>query len=505
MRKALLILTLAWLLLPCSAFGSGCIKWVSVEDHGANGSDGNDDTTGIQTALDTGCNVYFPKGKYYIADTTTSKLRCSTVGQMISGSSDRNESAMLCIDTSFKNSTEAGVFVIDGLNPGPVFSNLMVRFMQLDCVIPDLEQDNPLQCSDEYGYPPLFYINNSPGTRISNLLCTRAYHVAEVFGDSDNVSFNLIRFSSMSNGIYIGAATGKINISNTDSWSFELQTQTVPAIAGKQSATLSHDYYRNSRCGAAIKIESGATVCIDNVFSSKGCALDIGGDGVNVPTVFCTNFLNESLTYPLIMRDGYLHISNSSLNTANYEWSVEYPKVPERVFLEEEVDEVMVPRAPISLLGGHIVMSNTDFIMAWEPPLREPVVQYPGNVQIASGVTLQMSGCQFYNSMAEATQHAVIVKNGGIIMVNGNIFWGPVSSSGDRLGDLFQVEDGGVISMSGCAAATKSTIGIRALLELQGNNKHNIYANSWCDWRYDAPPSTSNMVFAHNADYDVTP
>lgn len=491
MRKILIICALLWMIPLSQAYGSGCLKWISVEDYGATGGDTSDDTAAIQAAFDSGCNIHFPNGAYYISD----DIVCSTNGQLISGSKSGPgpwASTRIIIDDDYKADEEAvGVFVIDSLTKGPVFSDLYIRFEQpYLCKV--ISQSDVSNCDDAFEYPPLFYINDAPGTEVNNCMFTLAYNVAKVYGDASGVTFDNIRVSSMNTTIYIGAATGSIVINNMHFWPYDT-FEGGWRVANWLDCTATtcgplHDVLRNVRSGACIEIKSGATVFISNFFSDKGRVLDIDGDeSGNYPKVFCTSLTTEALTFPVIMRGGFLHFTRSSLSMHNNLGT------PTQRYYFEETEGVAM--APMSLLGGRTVISNSQIWCRWEPPAAP--AGYQGNIKVMSGATLQLTNCYFYIDI-DADDHTMLIKDGGVVMATGCIFTGP-TGSGNRPGELFQVEPGGLISISG--SSTVAADGVRGLLELQADGKHNIFGNRWNDWVYDDPPASSLLVFEYNTDY----
>lgn len=454
------------------------LKWVSVEEYGADGSDASDDTAGVRAAFASGYNVYFPAGGvFYLTDAIT----CNTPGQLVSGDRIYSSGTVIIIDSSF-DGTEDGVFIVDDLDPGPVFRNLYVGF--------DQEEASGITMTDpkctSYEFPPLFYINDSPGTKIQDSMIVLAYQLAEVYGDANNVGFSNIRFDSFMDGIYIGAATGVVRISDVHYWLWCVGSGSANCvISGIPPADIDWETMRNIRCGATIKIESGATVLVDNFFTDQGIGLYIDNDGTgNKPTVMCDTYLTEAKNFPFKMLDGYLLLTNSKPSTEN--------NVTPSYRYYDSVDSP----SPMMSSGGYTLLSNCDIEFMWQAPSGE--TELP-NFVIKNGASVQITGSRFYKG-ADASQSEVVVENGGVLMLNGCLFQRP-DPAGDRPGELFEIQSGGLLSMYGSRGVNQG--GDRGLVDLQGDNEHNLYSNAWGGWIYDDPPTTSNVEFNYNIDYNI--
>jgi hypothetical protein len=115
---------------------------------GADRTGTNDSTTAIQNAVNTGKPVFIPPGTYMVSNGIT----CSTVGQKIFGAG--RTASTISVPSSFLMSA-AGVFVITSGEPGPIFEDFCVKFVQPDTATR----------ADLTSYPAAFYCSSSPRTQ----------------------------------------------------------------------------------------------------------------------------------------------------------------------------------------------------------------------------------------------------------------------------------------------------------------------------------------------------
>jgi hypothetical protein len=185
--------------------GGGSSYPVNVFNYGAVGNGIHDDTSAIQTAINTGQHVYLPVGNYYI----TNALTMSTPGQMMTG--DGRNASYFTINSSF-NMSATGVIIFSTGEPGPQLENFGIRFVQ-----PDTNNRASLT-----SYPVAIYAQNIPRFTINSLKISNATNGIDMRGNSGGAFIELLEMSAYGTGIWIDGSLDTIRINKYHFYNFDM-------------------------------------------------------------------------------------------------------------------------------------------------------------------------------------------------------------------------------------------------------------------------------------------
>ena len=232
-----------------------------------------DDTAAFQAAIDTGHTVYAPAlgGQCHI----THALVMRTPGQIFHG--DGRARTKIVIDPGF---TGEGVFVAKTGEPGPVWRDFSVSFVQ-----PDTDDRAKLT-----RYPPAFSALNTPRFQMEQLGCYGASTCVDMKGNSGGAIIADLQMSAFNTGIDIDGSLDTIRISHLHWFPFNLSEKQLTLFFGRN--------------GCPVGIHSGRA---DNLVISTslfggclGLQTSQTSDGATSGIIISSNFD----TYSGIVQDG---------------------------------------------------------------------------------------------------------------------------------------------------------------------------------------------------------
>ena len=201
---AALAMTVLLLAAPASAFAPEQAGPASTAAYGARciGA-AHDDTAAFQAAIDTGRTVYAPAlgGACRI----TRPLVLRTPGQIVTG--DGRARTRLVVEPGFSG---AGVFVAASGEPGPVWRDLAVQFVQPD--VPD--------SAKLVRYPPAFMVRGTPRFEIGHVGCYLATTCIDMTGNTGGATVDDLQMSAFETGIDIDGALDTVRLLSIHAWPF---------------------------------------------------------------------------------------------------------------------------------------------------------------------------------------------------------------------------------------------------------------------------------------------
>ncbi len=275
-----------------------------------------DDTAAFQAAIDTGRTVYAPAlgGRCHI----TRALVMKTPGQIFHG--DGRARTKIVVEPGFSGD---GVFVAKTGEPGPVWRDFSVSFVQ-----PDTDERDKLE-----RYPPAFLARDTPRFSTDALGCFNAWTCIDMVGNSGGASIEDLHFSAFDCGIKIDGSLDTIRIIDPHWFPF--------AMTSKQQRLFSAQGVGRP---VAVQVGRADDLLVRGGLFVGGLALNLfqGKTGASYGTIDETDFDSFS---GIIMQAGTYTVSSSAFTLA-------------------------VPAAQLVLQkGGSLDISNSTFIAAASSPL----------------------------------------------------------------------------------------------------------------------------------------
>ena len=243
-----------------------------------------DDTPAFQAAIDTGHTVYAPAlgGQCHI----THALVMRTPGQIFHG--DGRARTKIVIEPGF---TGEGVFVAKTGEPGPVWRDFSVSFVQ-----PDTDDRAKLT-----HYPPAFLARSTPRFEMDHVGCYVATACIDMKGNSGGATIADLQMSAFEVGIDIDGSLDTVRVTDPHWWPFAM-------------SKAQQQIFFNQRKDRSIGISLGRAddfILRGGLFLG-GLALDAhrGKSGVSTASIETTDFDSGS---GLVVAAGDLHISTSEL------------------------------------------------------------------------------------------------------------------------------------------------------------------------------------------------
>ncbi len=173
-----------------------------------------DDTAAFQAAIDTGHTVYAPAlgGQCHI----TRPLVMKTPGQIFHG--DGRARTKIAIQPGFAG---AGVFVAKTGEPGPVWRDFSVQFLQ-----PDTDDRAKLT-----RYPPAFSVPDTPRFEMEHLGCYVATTCVDMKGNSGGATIADLQMSAFEVGIDIDGSLDTVRLLSIHGWPFDASSRQRAQIA----------------------------------------------------------------------------------------------------------------------------------------------------------------------------------------------------------------------------------------------------------------------------------
>ena len=165
----------------------------------------HDDTAAFQAAIDTGRTVYAPAmgGRCHI----TRPLVMKTPGQIFGG--DGRARTKIVIEPGFSGQ---GVFVAQTGEPGPVWRDFSVSFVQ-----PDVDDRAKLT-----RYSPAFYAVSTPRFEMEHMGCYVATTCVDMKGNSGGATIADLQMSAFEVGIDIDGSLDTVRVTDPHWWPFGL-------------------------------------------------------------------------------------------------------------------------------------------------------------------------------------------------------------------------------------------------------------------------------------------
>lgn len=162
-----------------------------------------DDTTAFQAAIDTGRTVYAPAlgGRCHV----TRPLVMRTPGQIVVG--DGRARTRLLIEPGFAG---AGVFVAATGEPGPVWRDLAVQFVQ-----PEVDDRAKLT-----RFAPAFMLRATPRFEMEHVGCYLATICVDMTGNTGGATIDDLQMSAFETGIDIDGALDTVRLLSIHGWPF---------------------------------------------------------------------------------------------------------------------------------------------------------------------------------------------------------------------------------------------------------------------------------------------
>ena len=175
-----------------------------------------DDTAAFQAAIDTGHTVYAPAlgGRCHI----THALVMRTPGQIFHG--DGRARTKIVIEPGF---TGEGVFVAKTGEPGPVWRDFSVSFVQ-----PDTDDRAKLT-----RYPPAFSAVNTPRFEMDHLGCYVATMCVDMRGNSGGATIADLQFDAFEVGIDIDGSFDTVRLLGPHWWPFLMSSKLQSVFYGQ--------------------------------------------------------------------------------------------------------------------------------------------------------------------------------------------------------------------------------------------------------------------------------
>lgn len=189
---------------------------VSTASMGARCAGGTfDDTAAFQAALNTGRTVYAPAlgGECHI----TRALVMKTSGQIFHG--DGRARTKIVVGTDF---TGQGVFVAKTNEPGPIWRDFSIIFIQ-----PDTTNRAKLN-----QYPPAFMLRQTPRFEIEHVGCYVASTCIDMRGNAGGATIADMQMSAFQVGIEIDGSLDTVRISDLHWYPFGLTSSQRQLFAG---------------------------------------------------------------------------------------------------------------------------------------------------------------------------------------------------------------------------------------------------------------------------------
>lgn len=214
-----------------SGAGSGGINpgyldpdFINVLAFGVTGNGSTDDTSTIQTAINTGKNLYFPPGNYRL---NSAALNITTVGQILKGAGAERTffiadvgHAGIAAGAAIAGTT--GIFKFNTGEPGP-----QIRDCTISCVQVSAPTGNLLSNCTQY--PPAIWCAYSSATasqarfRLENVRIDKFLVGVDMRGNNP-ANISRCEFGCLQYNLYIDGAQDTVEISDCRFWPFALST-----------------------------------------------------------------------------------------------------------------------------------------------------------------------------------------------------------------------------------------------------------------------------------------
>lgn len=173
-----------------------------------------DHTAAIQSAFDSGENIYVPAGRYNLTDALT-----IANGRRLQGVS-RSRSTFRVL-SSF-NMSALGVLRAGTSEPGANVSDIGLTFDQ---------PDSPNR-GDYIQYPPAIYVHNVPRTQLDRIRIEGAWDGIKATGNAGGAQWGFLEIGALNQGLHVDNSLAWIEIITIDLWPFGFTTPNRLAVHG---------------------------------------------------------------------------------------------------------------------------------------------------------------------------------------------------------------------------------------------------------------------------------
>lgn len=408
---------------------------VDIADFGALCNGSHDDTAAIQAAINTGSRVHLDTGTCIVTNTLT----VATPGQTIYG--DGRARTIIQVPATF-NLSALGVFVATGGEPGPIFADFKVFFVQPDTTVR----------ANLVAYPPAFYMRGTPRFQMFNLRISEAITGIDCAGGTNcgGALMENIEMQAYTLGITFDGSVDTVRIDKWHFWPFDLTTNqqiifydgTVGGLLAGRIDDLKMTDSLTLASGYGMKFAQTASGVTSG--SIKGVSFDTYGG--------------------LIVQAGNLTIGTTT-------WSV-----------------ATANKQAILQTGGFVRISGGDFTSSIATTA--PLVQATGTagpiLEIDNSFFRPTGDMQVVNvssSSGESTMN--LMNNQFITQLNSS----PVNA-------IITATSGTRLTAIGNRCLDKGT-GTGNFINITTDDFHNIIGNTGVGWTY-AHPAFTNGVFANN-------
>lgn len=172
----------------------------------------------LQAALNTGKNVYIPRGTYRL----TARIDLVTRGQIIFG--DGRDASIFLIDNVNYAANPfplgaLGVFYGTAFEEGPQFKDVWIRFIQ--------PATGGTRAS-LIAYPPAIYLNAVPRLTVTDCKISNAMTGIDFVGNCGGAMIDLLEMSAYNYGIKIDGCLDVMRVNNFHFWPFDMDLVTSP-------------------------------------------------------------------------------------------------------------------------------------------------------------------------------------------------------------------------------------------------------------------------------------
>ncbi len=346
-----------------------------------------DDTAAFQAAIDTGHTVYAPAlgGQCHI----TRPLVMKTPGQIFHG--DGRARTKIAIQPGFAG---AGVFVAKTGEPGPVWRDFSVQFLQ-----PDTDDRAKLT-----RYPPAFSVPDTPRFEMEHLGCYVATTCVDMKGNSGGATIADLQMSAFEVGIDIDGSLDTVRITDPHWWPFSLtpQLQTI--------------FYKQDRPATAISAGrvDGLSLCDGLFLGGRAIHIYRGKDGAGFGTIVGTSFdsfagidiedgtLNLSAdlfsaavpgSYAIRMSGGLVAVGSSHFALGGSTASALIQVISGNLAISNSLfDANGIDATIISQRSGLLRLSANNFVQKPNQSYDKPIIKLDGGRVVAEGNTMSDKG-----------------------------------------------------------------------------------------------------------------
>lgn len=382
----------------------------------------------ISQAASNGGDVYLPPGTYYVTDNISvpSGVRLRGAG--------RHKTILLAPATF--NMSAVGVLSCSGTEPGPIFEDFTIRFVQPDTNI----RANLTQ------YPPAFYLHSIPRFAIRRVRVELAWDGIDMTGNAGGSVIEDYESSCFNTDIEIDGSFDSVKLDKLHVWPFGLTTR----------ADLGSLYYNNLHTG----IKCGR--CDDFKMSNS----------IIFSLVTATNFYQSAsgTTFGSISNcdfddRGGLNISAGALTVTGCYFSI------------GKIDAVVT-----NISGGSVTVTGSAISVGVLPNGGTSILVTGSGTQVNWSDNLYGSGSLDCTAISAGT--------GSRLNTNGNQFDRTTNIAYTKPTILY---DNAAGSCEGNTTGPKGT-GAGSFVNVNGDTKVVVTGNSENGWSYSFPTGTLNNV-----------